>query len=135
MWPHPHLTGGAGGLRLQRRDRPRASGGPAAGSGPPCAVTGLRSGARAPGIPGSRDRVATVGGPGPAPQQAHPTGPLLSRQTALLPASLGLGDLWPAGTSNHVRGQPSGDINSGLAGVRRPVGCALEPFATGLQQL
>lgn len=122
-------------MRLQRWDKPQAAGGPAAGSGPPCAVTGLRSGARALGVPGSRDRVATAGGLGPAPQQAHPTGTLLFRQTALLPASLGLGDPWPAGTSNHVRGQPSGDINSGLAGVRRPVSRVLEPFTAGLQQL
>ena len=103
VWPHPPDKR-AGSLRLQRRDGPRAAGDPTAGSGAPCAVTGLRSGARAPGVPKSRDPVVTVGGPGPAPQQAHPAGPLLSRQMVLLPTSLGLGDPWLAGTSNHIRG-------------------------------
>nr|XP_006078758.1 uncharacterized protein LOC102395637 isoform X3 [Bubalus bubalis] len=54
---------------------------------------------------------------------------------ALLRTSLGLGDPWPAGTSNHVRGRLSGDVHSGLAGVRRPVAASWRPLAVGLQQL
>lgn len=133
--PPPHLTNGAGGLRLQRRDRPQAGGDPTLGSGPPSAVSRAQEWGQHPGVPRSRARVATVGVPGPAPQQGHSAGPLLSRQKTALPTSLDLSDPWPAGTSNHVRGDHQ-ETSTVIQQVCEGLSAASwGPLAARLQQL